>query len=346
MSTSPGANSRPPRPTKADLLKRTQAATGPGASRTICARCGNRPASRRSPPYCENCANELGTLWREDEIRQEMLALVYAELSKDPAVRADLDALVERVRPLVKDHAAKKYAIKDPAVRADLDALLELVRPLVKDHAVKKYAFMPASPPPGARKVIAEFVAKWHLPNSLGVIDVWGCVVNGASGHLRGGDILNGVMLRPVRRGIDLTASRRASDPVHQFVITPHAPEPFLFDPTTISRREVNRRSVQMATEMQKDILRQADQIIAAWRGAFPGWRPMPPRYRKSREMERIARRVSRAMLGWSAARIARAERPAASADAVRKTLREWLPKLQIEVPARRTPARGLATAE
>jgi len=292
------------------LLPRTQAATAPEA--TVCARCGNRPASRGSAAYCEKCADELGTLWHEDELRQQMLELVYAELSKDPAVRADLDALFERIRPLVKVSAGKKYA------------------------------FNPASPPPVARKLIEVFVAQWHLPSPRGVIDVWGSVVRAASADPRGKDIPSGSMLRPVRRGHGIGADRRAGEPVLYVVITPNAPAPFPFDPRTMARRQVERRAARTAKELERDILRQADQIIAAWRATVPGWRPMPPRYRKSGEIERIARRVSRAMLGWSIARIASAEDPAASADAARKTLREWLPKLQIEVPARRTPARVL----
>jgi hypothetical protein len=271
-----------------------------------CARCRERPASRGSP-HCATCEEELGTLWHEDEIRQEMLALTYDELAKDRRVRADLDALLERIRPLVKDHV-----------------------------------FVPASAPAAVRDEIAGFVGRWYLPKTLGAVDVWMSVSDAGRARLPGDDDAAGVRLRPVRRGTSFTNERRRSYPMNRFLIRPHGPEPFVFDPvfdpTTISRRQMERRAERAAMELKGDILRQVDEVIDAWRNTYPKWRPVPPRYRKPGEMERIARRIAFAMVGLSAGKIAREEQPATTASAVRKALQEWLPRLEVEVRQMRAP--------
>lgn len=299
MGTAPNAASKPHRPTRS-AAARSVSIERFAAQAATCARCGEHPASGRTSPFCDNCANELGTLWHEDEIRHEMLTLVYDELIKDPDVRADLDALLDQIRPLVKDSP-----------------------------------FVSASPSPVARAPVEAFVAKWHLRSSFGAIEVWGSVADAARSRFPWEKAMTRLRLRPIPLGVRYANERRRSEAMNRITITVHAPEPFIFDPTTMSRDQMKRFAELAGKKLQRDILAEVDSVVRAWRNTFQGWRPVPTRYRKPNEMRRIARRIARAMLGWSAPKIARTERleeasDAGSADAVRKTLGEWLPKLEI----------------
>lgn len=270
-----------------------------------CADCRLLPAVKGSP-YCEPCGNALRTLWHEDEVRAAQLHAVYQAVAATPEIAVELAKLYAKLEPL--------FAAHGPGERPRL--------------------------PLAAIREVRAFARRHRLPRRRGVGDVlWSLSY---TSELRRAyrrmsyteqqlpQIFGAISLAPQPSGISRAVERRQGRVVDAEAerLTSGYPEGFLFDPATVSERELRERANQI-----RDHLLEAGRRARQHRAADGKWRELPPLYRKPGELLVLGERVARRMRGQSWQTIATAT-GAKTREAVRLSVEAWAAELGIELPA------------
>ena len=207
---------------------------------------------------------------------------------------------------------------RDEAFQAGLQQLFKLIR--LPPFSTVQDPFLLPSPPARARPLLEDFVERWHLPRRHAVDDLW------HSFHLADFEGTPPVL------GV---GGRSSIGPIESLIMPP-LPLPFEYDPTHQNLDWVRNRADQIADEVRRSILEQAEDLEQV-----PGWRTIPTQHQDLGRLQRLALRLyRRAVLGWPWQRIAHQEtedtREYCDWQSVRTTVRAWSEELDVPLPERR----------
>jgi hypothetical protein len=139
-----------------------------------------------------------------------------------------------------------------------------------------------AFPPRHIKPLLTGFIERWYLPRTRGAQDVWDSLVWWHSARLSGNDDepLNLLILSTGWKSL-----------VARTTISPHQPEPFIFDLTVDTPASIRARVKGVLAEVEHSMMAQIDEFEAEWIHASE-WVGMPLQYRNPEMLPRVARRL------------------------------------------------------